>query len=45
MDVHWLLFGLSYYIFLKWGLGAATTTFFLAALAPYLYLRLYDQAE
>jgi len=44
MDVYWILFGLSYYIFLEWGLGAATTTFSFAALAPYLYLRRYDQA-
>ena len=43
--MEWLLFGLSYYIFLKWGLGAASITFFLAALAPYLYLRIHDQAN
>ena len=43
--MEWLLFGLSYYVYLEWGLGAASTTFFLAALAPYLFLEIYDQAE
>ena len=40
--MEWLLFGLSYYVYLEWGLGAASTTFFLAALAPYLFLEIYD---